>query len=204
MRADNLKLKKHFALIVNILWTRPAKPAFFLYLVKGCSWWFSGTESGQPQPNKNFIITVNFLWNVPQKSAIFLYLVGGVQKTSSEIQFEIEKLCSQRKNYNFSNQPRRFAKIVCNRIVRVVFGPKKIPLIFISSITKIEKKCAIEYWRCLCLFHNWMIVRVGYAPREVCRDLPKSSERTKGAKRRSSDGAGTASGKNDNSHQTNS
>ena len=115
-----------------------------------------------------------------------------------------EKLCSQRKNYNFSNQPRRFAKIVCNRIVRVVFGPKKIPLNSLSSITNIEKKCAIEYWRCLCLFHNWMIVRVGYAPREVCQNLPKSSERTKGAKRRSSDGAGTASGKNDNSHQTNS
>ena len=49
-----------------------------------------------------------------------------------------------------------------------------------------------------------MIVRMGYAPREVCRDLLKSSERTKGAKRRSSNGAGTASGKNDSSHQTNS
>ena len=75
---------------------------------------------------------------------------------------------------------------------------------FQSIWNVLPKKCAIKYWRWISLSHNWMIVRVGYAPREVCRDLPKSSERTKGAIRRSSDGAGTASGKNDSRHQTNS
>ena len=146
------------------------------------------------------------------KSAVFLYLVEGP--------------CRQR-CWHVPARANRYTggmradnlKLTKNfiSIVNIRWNTLKIMAIFLYLVRReknhtvfqsiwnvLPKKCAIKYWRWISLSHNWMIVRMGYAPREVCRDLPKSSERTKGAIRRSSDGSGTASGKNDSSHQTNS
>ena len=125
-----------------------------------------------------------------------------------------QKKLTQRRSQKYQNPP-HFSEATFE--ISSLFSGKHVDLCT-NSVISLQILRRILVWKVTCqfativsrlirrwnLYHNWMIGRMGYAPREVCRDLPKSSERTKGAIRRSSDGAGTASGKNDSSHQTNS